>query len=119
MVRYSIAASLLAILPAVMAHENGEHSDAWSYLTATLPSPLSDMSVAVLSSGEGDDAKKTIVLTGGCDAPDGNVYKDVYGGIFECASLSNKVRRFRLWEACFGRIVVRVGGAGSFAWVKL
>jgi len=108
MTRYARAASfLLATAAAVAADGNnnndGRNSDAWSYLTVTLPAPLSDASIVLLpeiipEGGGGGAAttkeKKRIIITGGCDSPDGNVYKDLWGGIFECASLSDKAYAF-------------------------
>mmetsp|Transcript_25827 Transcript_25827/g.53932 ORF Transcript_25827/g.53932 Transcript_25827/m.53932 type:complete len:436 (-) Transcript_25827:133-1440(-) len=94
MTRFTLATSFLL---ATTTTASAQNSDAWSYLTVTLPTPLSDMSVVTLPESGGDDAdaaKKRIIITGGCDSPDGNVYKDVGGGYFECASLSDKAYAF-------------------------
>jgi len=68
-------------------------TDAWSYLPIDIPIPLSDMSIAVLSHVKDDSGQKRIVITGGCDSPEGNEYKTP-GNYFECGSISNKVFSF-------------------------
>lgn len=99
MARYSLAAAfltLLAINAAAQAHEGDE---AWDYIPATIPTTLSDMAVSVLTVGGNTNSTdaistKRIILTGGCDSPDGNVFVDVDGvnDFFSCFSLSQKVR---------------------------
>lgn len=74
MVRYLQAAACLLIatpcsLYLVKAHGD---TDAWSYLDSTIPTPLSDMSIAVLLGREERQQPPCIVLTGGCDSPNGN-----------------------------------------------
>jgi len=64
---------------------DGELTGAWDYLQLKMPIPLSDMSITNLDDG-------TPVITGGCDSPLGNEFKE--GGYFECSSLSNKVYAF-------------------------
>ena len=127
MVRYSLATSIVAILSTkcasnVQAHEgdddhNHDNIDAWSYLPVTLPTPLSDMAISVITitkdgevgdgssnstidiSGEVTDAntkdgdvKTRVIITGGCDSPDGNQYvEEDWGEGFACFTLSNKV----------------------------
>ena len=40
------------------------------------------------------NVKKRIIITGGCDSPDGNTFvEEDWGEGFTCFSLSNKVRR--------------------------
>ena len=91
---------------------------AWSYLDVAIPTPLSDMSVQILpaatatstttttadGSGTGGGATTTttttttteegdrIVITGGCDSPNGNelVAAD-WGEVFACSSVTSKV----------------------------
>eukprot|EP00569_Conticribra_weissflogii_P019562 CAMPEP_0171422604 /NCGR_PEP_ID=MMETSP0881-20121228/1389_1 /TAXON_ID=67004 /ORGANISM="Thalassiosira weissflogii, Strain CCMP1336" /LENGTH=431 /DNA_ID=CAMNT_0011941271 /DNA_START=27 /DNA_END=1322 /DNA_ORIENTATION=- len=58
----------------------------WSYLPSlSLPSPLSDMSANILND--------QIVLTGGCNATNGNVFLEdpEFGEYFACLSLTDKV----------------------------
>merc|ERR1719253_1897360 len=68
-----------------------------------MPTPLSDMGVVSLTLGQeggnGTDssdgakeaAKTRVILTGGCDSPEGNEER---GDYFECGSLTNKVYAF-------------------------
>ena len=100
MPRFSLATALLTVIPSAVkaadGHE-GNDADAWAFLPATMPSPLSDMSVSHLTVGGGGvdgeaidvDAKKRIIITGGCDDPEGNKLGE--DGYFSCPSLSNKV----------------------------
>jgi len=120
MVRYNLATALLALLTTkhqtIGAHADGDHSDpdhthhteAWSYLPVTIPAPLSDMAVSVITintdSGNvtentfvgNDDNKKTrIIITGGCNSENGNEYvEEDWGEGFSCFSLSNKAYAF-------------------------
>jgi len=99
MTRYSLAASLtLGILSthettilAVQGHEltENENEDPWYNLLVKLPTPISDTSVVSLKTDEG---KTRIILTGGCDNPDGNVV--VGPDFYECPSLTNKAYAF-------------------------
>ena len=108
MARYSLATALLTLFTSqVHGHVDGE--EAWAYLPVNLPNPLSDMSIASLTVGgdhqddednDGDrrhldEAKTRFVITGGCDSPDGNVYKE-WGedSWFECGSLTAKAYAF-------------------------
>ena len=87
MARFSLAAVLLsALTPAAAGTHGGED---WEYLPTKIPTPLSDMGVVALTVGDGDGAKRRIIITGGCDSEDGNVF--VEGGYFVCFSLSQKV----------------------------
>ena len=67
-------------------------SESWSYLTTDLPSSLSDADESILVFGD----KKRIVITGGCDSPNGNEYKvsEEWGGYFECSQIVTKVYAF-------------------------
>lgn len=102
MARYSLAALLLlSAPPKVRAGTAG--SEAWTFLPVTMPTPLSDMGVVSLtlgqeggnstdsSDGAKEAAKTRIILTGGCDSPEGNEER---GDYFECGSLTNKVYAF-------------------------
>lgn len=105
MSRYSLAASFIFILTAVKVQAQAG-DDAWSYLPVKLPKSLSDMGISLLTSGGGGNGTATatdndgagsverrIILTGGCDSPSGNEYKEYdWGEGFECTSLSSKVR---------------------------
>ncbi|KAL7545581.1 hypothetical protein ACHAWF_008928 [Thalassiosira exigua] len=107
------------------AHEDGPHdgSDAWSYLPVSLPHPMSDTAVSLMdfpadagadvgagaesgtngstngdangASDGGGTTKKRIVLTGGCDSPLGNEYRE-FGEDewFECGNVTSKVFAF-------------------------
>ena len=97
MSRYSLATALLSlfvIVSTASAHE-GSSGDpfgggAWSYLPVEMPTPLSDMSVDILSVNGND--KESIILTGGCDSADGNVYSEAdWGEGFACSSVTSKV----------------------------
>jgi len=97
MSRYSLATTLLSlfvIVSTASAHE-GSSGDpfgggAWSYLPVEMPTPLSDMSVDILSVNGND--KESIILTGGCDSADGNVYFEAdWGEGFACSSVTSKV----------------------------
>ena len=97
MARYALAASLVLSTALPTVHAAHADADAWSYLPVTVPTPLSDMSVVSLTSGGGGGennatgaAKTRIIITGGCDSPEGN--EEQPGGYFECSSLTNKVR---------------------------
>lgn len=98
--------------------DNDGNLEAWSYIPATLPTALSDMAISVISISEsgtvedigpgdgdvltnttqavatnGNDVKKRIIITGGCDSQDGNTFvEEDWGEGFTCFSLSNKVR---------------------------
>lgn len=102
MVRYNPL--VLAILTTSYAHETSQPHDhgiyissslpeSWSYIdTADLPSSLSDADESILQFGD----TKRIVLTGGCDSPLGNEYKESpeWGGYFECSSIVGKTYAF-------------------------
>jgi hypothetical protein len=116
--RYSIALSALlsSSTTAVVSAESP-----WSYLSIGIPIALSDMAVsvvtvgddntngadaaaddaagvnsttaAVVNGGDGEGAKKKIVLTGGCISDKGNEWlegDDGYG-FYACLELTNKV----------------------------
>lgn len=101
MARYALAASLVLSTALPTVHAGHADADAWSYLPVTVPTPLSDMSVVSLTSGGGgggggnnstaEAAKTRIILTGGCDSPEGNEQR---GENFECGSLTNKAYAF-------------------------
>lgn len=100
MVRYSLAAALVMLHRPLKVRAGAADSDAWSYLPVSMPTPLSDMGVVSLTLGEGggnstdsnDEVAKTrIILTGGCDSPEGNEER---GNNFECGSLTNKAYAF-------------------------
>lgn len=101
MVRFNLL--ILALLSSAFAHEDSEEhthgtfrastlSESWSYLETDLPSSLSDADESILLFGD----KKRIVITGGCDSPLGNEYKESpeWGGYFECSSIVNKTYAF-------------------------
>lgn len=103
MPRFSLAAAFLIMLPSAIKGaeaQEGNDADAWAFLPATMPSPLSDMAISLLTVGGGGvdgkatdaDAKRRIVITGGCDNPEGNKLGD--DGYFSCPSLSNKAYAF-------------------------
>lgn len=111
--RYSLATAFLSslfvnkVMFSAHAHEDeefggsGVDATAWSYLPLHLPTPLSDMSVDILPSSAmtaaATTAKNSIVLAGGCDSADGNVYFEAdWGEGFSCSSISSKVRRVYL-----------------------
>mmetsp|Transcript_5871 Transcript_5871/g.9253 ORF Transcript_5871/g.9253 Transcript_5871/m.9253 type:complete len:423 (+) Transcript_5871:36-1304(+) len=118
MARYSLAASLIALLVSnAQGHDDG--TDAWSYLPVTVPTPLSDMSIVSLTLGggnnstegeDGDEVKTRIIITGGCDSPMGNEYME-FGEdkFFDCVSLSAKAyafdpirnNKFQAWTGTF------------------
>jgi hypothetical protein len=87
MVRYLQAAACLlttTVLSKVNAHDD---TDSWSYLDISIPTPLSDHSVATMMN---DDAR-IIVLTGGCDSPNGNEFVVAdWGEGFDCTSITAK-----------------------------
>ncbi len=97
MSRYTLATALLSLFILVVdntrAHEGSEIDSqgggAWSYLPIEMPSPLSGMSVDVLSLN--GTMEKSIILTGGCDGPDGNVFYDEAEWAV-CSSVASKVR---------------------------
>ena len=100
MSRYTLATALLSLFILVVvdntrAHEGSEIDSqgggAWSYLPIEMPTPLSGMSVNVISLN-GSNMEKSIILTGGCDSPDGNVVYEHEWGV--CASFSSKVRSY-------------------------
>ena len=102
MSRYTLATALLSLFILVVhytrAHEGSEIDSqgggAWSYLPIEMPSPLSGMSVDVLSLN-GNMEQSSIILTGGCDSPDGNVfYEAEWGEGFACSSVTSKVRSY-------------------------
>eukprot|EP00571_Detonula_confervacea_P015282 CAMPEP_0172299166 /NCGR_PEP_ID=MMETSP1058-20130122/1523_1 /TAXON_ID=83371 /ORGANISM="Detonula confervacea, Strain CCMP 353" /LENGTH=449 /DNA_ID=CAMNT_0013008515 /DNA_START=234 /DNA_END=1583 /DNA_ORIENTATION=+ len=105
MVRYSLAAAFISlivskdanIIKAADAHD-GHDDKAWSYLPVTVPTPLSDMSITVLTVGGGDNStatSKRIIITGGCDNPEGNEFvEEDWGAGFSCNSLSSKAYAF-------------------------
>ncbi|KAL7427631.1 hypothetical protein ACHAXH_000653 [Discostella pseudostelligera] len=100
MSRYSLATALLSLFVIVntaSAHEGSTGGafggGAWSYLPVEMPTPLSDMSVDILSVNGND--KESIILTGGCDSADGNVYFEAdWGEGFACSSVTSKVYAF-------------------------
>lgn len=101
MARYSLAAAFLALLAINAAAQAHEGDEAWDYIPATIPTTLSDMAVSVLTVGGNTNSTdaistKRIILTGGCDSPDGNVFVDVDGvnDFFSCFSLSQKAYAF-------------------------
>ena len=71
-------------------------SQHWSYLNIDLPTSLSDADESILLFKDNYMDKKRIVLTGGCDSPLGNEYKESpeWGGYFECSSIVNKTYAF-------------------------
>ena len=92
MARYNLAASLLLPYLAGASRSLDELTDSWQALPVSIPTPLSDMSVAVL---DGGDAGKRVVLTGGCDSPLGNQYMEFDGfEFFACTSISSKAYTF-------------------------
>jgi hypothetical protein len=101
MVRYNPI--ILSLLTSTFAHEASEEhdhglyragtlSESWSYIEVDLPTSLSDADESILMFGD----KKRIVITGGCDSPLGNEYKESpeWGGYFECSSIVNKTYAF-------------------------
>jgi len=92
MARYALAASLL--LPLARASRSlDELTDSWQVLPVSVPTPLSDMSVAVLDAG--DAGGRRVVLTGGCDSPLGNEFQEgEWGEYFACSSISSKAYAF-------------------------
>jgi len=91
MVRYLQAAACLlttTVLSKVNAHDD---TDSWSYIDISIPTPLSDHSVATMMN---DDAR-IIVLTGGCDSPNGNEFVVAdWGEGFDCTSITAKAYAF-------------------------
>jgi hypothetical protein len=88
MVRYLQAAACLLTTTVVSMVNAHDDTDSWSYLDISIPTSLSDHSVATMMN---DDAR-IIVLTGGCDSPNGNeyvVFDDGEG--FDCTSITAKV----------------------------
>ena len=94
---------LPSLLSSTLAHESPEShqhglyrtatlSQHWSYLDTNLPTSLSDADESIVQFNN----KKRIVLTGGCDSPLGNEYKESpeWGGYFECSSIVNKTYAF-------------------------
>jgi hypothetical protein len=93
---------ILSLLSTAFAHEStsdhdhqfrtGTLSESWSYISTSLPTALSDADESILMFGD----TKRIVLTGGCDSPSGNEYKESpeWGGYFECSSIVNKTYAF-------------------------
>ncbi|KAL7520683.1 hypothetical protein ACHAWX_005395 [Stephanocyclus meneghinianus] len=101
MVRYQRNALILTLLTLSSAHESPDDHDHdrasalnpyWTFLSSELPTALSDADESILTFG----SKNRIVLTGGCDSPLGNEYKESpeFGGYFECASISNRTYAF-------------------------
>jgi hypothetical protein len=71
---------------------NGNNvQDSWSYLQATtLPSPMSDVSIAKMTTHDG---QLVIVLTGGCTSPNGNeLVMEEWGESFSCKNITSQVR---------------------------
>ena len=63
----------------------------WSYLPVKIPTPLSDMSVAImLTLNDNGNTQQRIILTGGCDSADGHVYFNETDWAL-CLSISSKV----------------------------
>ena len=62
------------------------HAISIAAINTTLPKPLSDMSAALGPDG-------LIYISGGCDAPDGNVFNNA-SKQFECGSLSSSFYAF-------------------------
>jgi hypothetical protein len=94
MSRYSLANALLYLITIVnnaRAHESTETDyGPWSYLPVKIPTPLSDMSVDKLTLD--GNTEQSIILTGGCDSADGNVYYEAdWGEGFACSSVTSKV----------------------------
>lgn len=104
MVHYTIAALTTFILASsnnrvASAHETeNSHSHvssstnpAFTYLATSLPTTLSDTDEAIVDFND----MKRIILTGGCDSPKGNEYKEAeWGGYFDCNILSNRTIAF-------------------------
>ena len=93
MSRYSLATALLYLFTIVNnahAHESTKIHGPWSYLPEEIPTPLSDMSVDMLTLN--GNTEQSIILTGGCDSADGNVYYEAdWGEGFACSSVTSKV----------------------------
>ncbi len=88
-----MAAALLLLTSSVVRAHEGPDVDAWSYLPVKLDTPLSDMSLTVLSTNSTDgEVTKRIIITGGCDSEKGNEYVEAdWGEGFSCFSVTNKV----------------------------
>ena len=69
---------------------NNVKDPSWSYLHATtLPYPLSDVSIAKMKTHEG---QLVIVLTGGCNSPNGNeLVMEEWGEGFSCKNITSQV----------------------------
>ena len=69
---------------------NNVKDPSWSYLHATtLPHPLSDVSIAKMKTHEG---QLVIVLTGGCNSPNGNeLVMEEWGEGFSCKNITSQV----------------------------
>jgi hypothetical protein len=69
---------------------NVKEDSSWSYLhETTLPSPMSDASIAKMKTHEG---QSVIVLTGGCNSPNGNeLVMEEWGEGFSCKNITSQV----------------------------
>jgi len=100
-----VQSSFRPISDVVIPPTPGGHGNAgsWSYLSVTLPTPLSDMSITLLAveggvgNGEsgGEEVTTGFIITGGCDSPNGNqLHADMGEDVFVCYSLSTKAYGF-------------------------
>jgi hypothetical protein len=94
MSRFSLATALLSLfLIAGVSRTRANDSTVgpWSYLPVKIPSPLASMSVDMLTLN--GNSKQSIILAGGCDSADGNVYiEDIDWAM--CPSVTSKVSSF-------------------------
>jgi hypothetical protein len=74
-------------------NSNGESvQDSWSFCTTTIPTPLSDVSIAKMTLQP--DGPMGIVLTGGCNSPNGNeLVMEEWGEGFSCKNITSQVRK--------------------------
>lgn len=66
----------------------GGGGDSWSYLDIAIPVPLSDSSIAKMI----HEGQMAIVLTGGCNSPNGNeLVMEDWGEGFSCKNITSQV----------------------------
>lgn len=95
LVSLALLAALFLATSTSVAHESGEdhHHEfdadnfTFSKLGIKLPKPLSDFSIAH------DSRTDAVYFSGGCDAPDGNVFNKETG-YFDCSSISKSLYQF-------------------------
>mmetsp|Transcript_19554 Transcript_19554/g.26844 ORF Transcript_19554/g.26844 Transcript_19554/m.26844 type:complete len:450 (-) Transcript_19554:117-1466(-) len=104
---YTLSLILLSALPSNVDadhdHDHGHDHDhetlLWDEGDIKMPYPLSDMSANVVST----NSDKFIVIVGGCDYEDGNVFveDETYGDFFACFSITDKVLKFSPKDGTF------------------